>query len=68
MGSCLIVAIVAMSGGTALADAAFNPEFYRFLKDRGLEEQAFNYAVTWAGTSDSEAETGNPPILNGVHP
>ena len=67
MRSCLVVAIVALSGGAALADAAFNPEFYRFLKDRGLEEQAFNYAVTWAGSADGEAETAVAyALLDGV--
>lgn len=43
--------------GTAAAETHFNPEFYNLLKENGSTEQAFNYALAWAGSSNQGAET-----------
>lgn len=43
--------------GAAAAETHFNPDFYNLLKENGSTEQAFIYALAWAGSSNQEAET-----------
>ncbi len=53
--------------GTAAAETHFNPDFYKLLKENGSTEQAFNYALAWAGSSSQEAETAVAyALLDGI--
>lgn len=62
-------AVVMFSGlaGAASAETHFNPDFYNLLKENGSTEQAFNYALAWAGSSSQEAETAVAyALLDGI--
>lgn len=62
-------AVVMFSGlaGAASAETHFNPDFYNLLKENGSTEQAFNYALAWAGSSSQEAETAAAyALLDGI--
>lgn len=62
-------ALVVFSGYAVAAEAEtqFTPDFYNLLKENGSTEQAFNYALAWAGSSNQEAETAVAyALLDGI--
>ena len=56
MKPILIAAALAALAAPALAEPAYNPNFYKQLTTLGLEREAFLYALRWAGDANSEAE------------
>jgi hypothetical protein len=52
----IYVIALALSTGPALAESSFSPSFYDELTQLGLSDQAFAYAMQWAGRGSPDAE------------
>ena len=53
----LIAAALSLSASHAASENAYSPNYFLQLSALGLEREAFLYALTWAGQSNSDAET-----------
>ena len=56
MKTTILAVALSFLASHASAENAFNPEFVDELRSLGLEEQAFQYSLIWAGSGDPDAE------------
>lgn len=56
MKSLVIAVALALSASSAHAEATYNADFVEELRSLGRAQEAFQYALTWAGSGDPDAE------------
>lgn len=56
MKNIVIVAAVALGASQSYAEEAYNADFVAELRGLDLGQEAFQYALTWAGTGEPKAE------------
>ena len=57
MRTILIAAALSLSASQATSESVYSPSYFMQLTALGLEREAFQYALTWAGHYNSDAES-----------
>lgn len=57
MRTILFATALSLSASYASAESAYSPNYFMQLTALGLEREAFQYALTWAGQYNSDAES-----------
>ena len=63
MRTILIAAALSLSASHAASENAYSPNYFLQLTALGLEREAFQYALTWAGQYNSDAESAAASAL-----